>query len=385
MWSALAAARCRTMMSSDKLEIVVVAPAQEIHIRPRLYEAQPENLAVDLTHLYRQVNVQFIPGHVNTIDSNKKQLCFATENGETTCLDYDRLILAAGSRLNTPKISGLESTFNVDQMDAAIKLERHINGLAERPNSAERNTVVVCGGGFTGIETAAEMPARLKAALGEVETRVVVVDRNSEIGQDLGAGPRPVVIEALSSLGVEQKLGAGVAEIDSNGVTLDNGERINAHTVVWTAGARANSLTDQVPGELDEFGRLRVDAFLQVAGVPDVYATGDCAVAATDNQHNVTMLSCQHAMNLGRSAGHNAAANILEGEQLPYSQPKYVTCLDLGPWGAVYTEGWERQVKMQGKEAKELKTKINQEWIYPPEGTLDEIWQAADPQRIVVA
>lgn len=97
------------------------------------------------------------------------------------------------------------------------------------------------------------------------------------------------------------------------------------------------------------------------------------------------MMSCQHAMNLGRSAGHNVAADLIGEEPIPYSQPQYVTCLDLGPWGAVYTEGWDRQVKLAGAEAKALKTKINTEWIYPPSGDRAEVFALADPHRIVVA
>jgi len=90
-------------------------------------------------------------------------------------------------------------------------------------------------------------------------------------------------------------------------------------------------------------------------------------------------------MNLGRSAGHNVAADLLGQPPIPYSQPKYVTCLDLGPWGAVYTEGWDRQVKLSGAEAKALKTRINTEWIYPPSANRAEALASADPRRIVVA
>ena len=51
-------------------------------------------------------------------------------------------------------------------------------------------------------------------------------------------------------------------------------------------------------------------------------------------------------MSLGRVAGHNAAAELVGLPLHPYSQPKYVTCLDIGPWGALYTEGWDRQVRL---------------------------------------
>jgi NADPH-dependent 2,4-dienoyl-CoA reductase/sulfur reductase-like enzyme len=66
------------------------------------------------------------------------------------------------------------------------------------------------------------------------------VERNGEIGPDLGQGPRPVITEALTELGVTWKLGSGVSSVDANGVTLESEERIDANTVIWTAGARAS-------------------------------------------------------------------------------------------------------------------------------------------------
>ncbi len=157
-----------------------------------------------------------------------------------------------------------------------------------------------------------------------------------------------------------------MASVDENGLTTANGERIDAKTVIWTAGVRASALTQQIPAERDAFGRLHVDSHLRVKGVDTVFATGDVAYAATDDEGNHAAMSCQHATNLGRSAGHNVAADLLGLAPIPYSQPKYVTCLDLGPWGAVYTEGWERELKLVGADAKKVKGGINSEWIYSP-------------------
>ncbi len=383
MWSALAAARLLDLRARADVEITLVAPAAELHVRPRLYELDPGAMRAPLQPLFDAVGVKFVAGRVARIDVAARQVAL---DGAAT-LGYDRLVLAAGSRLFRPAIPGLDRhAFDVDQIDGAVALESHLHALAARPASAARDTVVVAGAGFTGIETAAELPARLRAILGaEADVNVILVDREAELGPDLGPGPRPVITQALRELGVQWKLGAGVAGIDADGVLLANGERIAAHTVVWTAGARASALTAQIPGERDGFGRLLVDRNLKVDGVEGVYATGDCARAATDELGNHAAMSCQHAMNLGRSAGHNAAADLLGEPALPYSQPKYVTCLDLGQWGAVYTEGWDRVVKMEGAQAKALKRRINSEWIYPPAANRAEALAAADPLRIVVA
>ncbi|MDS1139183.1 NAD(P)/FAD-dependent oxidoreductase [Pusillimonas sp. SM2304] len=382
MWSALSAARLLDQAGRTDVEVTVIAQEPELHVRPRLYEQNPGGMKAPLQEIFAAAGVKFIQGEVEHIDVVEQKVSTSQHS-----ISYDRLVLAAGSRLHCPPIPGLhEHAFNVDQVADAAKLEAHIHGLSQRPESARRNTVVVAGAGFTGIETAAEMPARLRAVLGEdAAVSVIMVERNAELGPDLGAGPRPVITQALTDLGVTWRLGVGVAAVDAQGVTLENGQRIEADTVIWTAGARASGLTAHIPAERDSFNRLHVDRNLKVKGVEAVFAAGDCAYAATDDEGNYAMMSCQHAMNLGRSAGHNVAADLLGETPIPYSQPKYVTCLDLGPWGAVYTEGWNRQVMLAGAEAKALKTKINTEWIYPPGGDRAEIFTLADPRRIVVA
>ena len=117
-----------------------------------------------------------------------------------------------------------------------------------------RDTVVVAGGGFTGIEAATEMPSRLREILGkDAKTRVIIVDRNKAIAPDMGEGPRPVIEDALRKLGVETRLGAGVASLDKSGVTLSNGEHIEAETVIWAAGIRAAPLTAADPRRARQF------------------------------------------------------------------------------------------------------------------------------------
>lgn len=381
LWSALSAARLLDMHSRNDVEITLLAPQAELRIRPRFYEPDVHSMFAPLAELFDAVGVRFVKGTAERIDEQTRKVGYRDETGRTGNLSYDRLVLASGSQLSRPPVPGLkEYAFDVDQIESAARLESHLMSLRNQPASRARNTVVIAGGGFTGIETATEMPARLRAVLGEdQEVRVIIVDRGERIGAVMGDGIRPSIIEASDSLGIEWITGATVAAVDANGVTLADGRHIESHTVIWTVGFRASPLTEQLDAERDGQGRLHVDGTLKVRGLNNVFAAGDVAYAATDEIGNFAVMSCQHAISLGRHAGNNAAADLLGVAPTQYRQPKYVTCLDLGAWGAVYTEGWDRQLKLVKAEAKELKTQINTVWIYPPAADRRAALAAADP------
>jgi NADH dehydrogenase len=386
MNAALSAARLRDIqgVSPEDLEIAVVAPQPTLVVRPRLYEPKPETLTAPLLDVLSAIDVVYVQGSAETIDSKSRTVQIVAAKGARRTLPYDRLIVATGSRLFRPNIPGLaEHGFSVDQLDDAIALDRHLHGLADRPASAARDTVVVAGAGFTGIEVATEMPARLRAILGKgAKPRVIIVERNSAVAPDMGASPRPVIEGALRKVSVETRLGIAVASLDKSGVTLSNGEHITCATVIWAAGMRAAPLTAQIPAERDSFGRLLVDRDLRVLTVPGVFATGDAARAACDNVGNYALMSCQHATRMGAFAGNNAAAELLGVPTRPYHQEAYGTCLDLGEAGAIFTLGWERTLKLVGAEAKKTKQQINTVWIYPPPAERAAALASADPEHV---
>jgi NADH dehydrogenase len=384
MYAATSAARLRDLqgVSPDDLEIALIAPEPFLVIRPRLYEANPETMKAPLTELFQATDVRYVQGKVETIDSASGLVSFTEPSGILETLAYDRLVLATGSTGFRPNIPGLvEHAFGVEQMDEAIKLDAHIHALAKRPDSKARNTVVVAGGGFTGIETATEMPGRLRAILGgDADIRVVIVERNELIAAQTGENPRPVIAKAIRDGGVETILGVGVTAVDEGSVTLSNGERIESATVIWTAGMRASPLTAQIPAPRDNLGRLIVDPDLRVPGVKSVFATGDTAKVAADDLGNVAPMTCQFAIRLGAFAGHNAAADLLSLPTEAYHQKTYVVCLDLGSSGAIFARGWNPQLEQTGETAKATKREINTVWIYPPAPDRTKVFAAAPAQ-----
>ncbi|WP_038975509.1 NAD(P)/FAD-dependent oxidoreductase [Bradyrhizobium japonicum] len=385
MYAALSAARLRDIqgVSPEDLEIALVAPEPTLVVRPRLYEPKPETLTAPLLDVLKAIDVDYVQGSAETVNTEALTVQISTPKGTRKTLSYDRLVIATGSRLFRPNIPGLaEHGFSVDSLDDAVALDKHLHGLADRPAVNGRDTVVVAGGGFTGIEAATELPARLRAIFGQnARTRVIIVERNGAIAPDMGEGSRPVIEQALHKLGVETRLGTGVASLDKSGVTLSTGEHIETETVVWAAGIRAAPLTAQIPAERDNFGRLLVDRDLRVTGVAGVFATGDAARAACDDEGNYALMSCQHATRMGAFAGNNAA-ELLRVPTRPYHQKAYVTCLDLGEAGALFTRGWERKVEMVGDVAKKTKQEINTVWIYPPRAERAAALASADPERV---
>jgi NADH dehydrogenase len=386
MYAALSASRLREASngSGRGLEIALVSPEPTLVVRPRLYEPNPETLTAPLGDVLKAIDVAFVQGNVDSVDTKAGTIEVVGPDKTRQTLKYDRLVVASGSRLFRPNIPGLaEHGFSVDQLDDAIKLDKHLHALAKRPASNARNTVVVCGGGFTGIEVATEMPVRLKKIFGpDAKTRVIIVERNPAIAPDMGLNPRPIIEQALRDGGVETRVGVGVTALTDVGVTLSDGSHIESATVIWAAGMRAAPLTAQVPGERDNFGRLLVDRDLRVQQVAGVFATGDAAKAACDDDGNFALMSCQHATRMGAFAGNNAAAELLGQPTQPYHQKAYVTCLDLGQAGAIFTRGWDRIVEMTGDKAKATKTEINTVWIYPPRAERGAALASADPEMV---
>ena len=118
MWSALVAARFReqTSLADDAFEIVVVAPQPYLHIRPRLYEFDPSTMQVDLRPIFDAVNAEYVQGAVQNIAVNRNCTAVLTLDGSQSTLNFDRLVLASGSRLFRPEILGLaQHGFSVDQ------------------------------------------------------------------------------------------------------------------------------------------------------------------------------------------------------------------------------------------------------------------------------
>ena len=247
LWSALGAARlvAKAGRPDGSIEVALLAPAPVLNLRPRFHEACLADMSTPLTPLLDAVGVRFIQGQIERIHTRENSVEATGAAGNRFSVAYDRLVLATGSRLYRPELPGLrEHAFSIDQIEEVGALDEHIKRLASLPDTPARNTVVVVGGGFTGIEIATALPERLRAVWGDsAAIDVIVIEQAAHIGPDLGPGPRPVIEQALRELGVTCRLGATPSGIDADGLWIATGERIETKTVIWTAGLRASALT----------------------------------------------------------------------------------------------------------------------------------------------
>lgn len=387
VWAAMGAAReIHRNDAHGRVRITLVSPDDALTIAPRLYERDLAGVRVPLDPLLGPVDVIRRHAPVRHIDTDTRRLTLDGPDGGE--LSYDQLVLCAGGRLQTPPGDG--QAHRVDSFTAATALQHAVGELGAGWHGGARRAIVV-GAGFTGLELATELAGTLRAAArdrDEEPAEVLLLDRGPVVAGGYGPRGRAVITAALDELGITTRTGASVAAVDGDGVTLAGGERIDAAVVALATGPRAHPLAAQIDGAHDALGRIVVGAHLETEA-DGVWAAGDVAGAAVDASHR-SLMSCQHAGPQGRRAGENAARALVGAVPRSYRQPLYLTCLDLGPAGALVTSGFERnEVLVTGADAKAIKRYINRTLIYPPPGAgrgeLLKLGQDASPGRLGAA
>ncbi len=363
-------------IGKDDIAVTIVNRDPWHSIRVRNYEADLSDLRVRLEDVMEPIGVDIVLGEVTGLDCARREVALRAE-GRMTALPYDRLIFALGSELVRPPIPGLsEHGFDIDTFDAAARLSAHLAGLPARPDSPGRFTALVVGGGLTGIEMATELAPRLRAIAGRRRCAVILADRAARIGSNMGDGACAVIGEALAALGVEtgRELPSPRSMPPWRAPVVGRGDRgRNRGVVRRDAGASARRVAARRARPVRP-GRGR--PVPQGRGRRRYFCRRRCRDGA-GGRRAPSVMSCQHARPMGRIAGHNAVCDLVGEALMPLEIGYYVTCLDLGAWGAVYCQGWDRQVAVTGAAAKETKRTINCERIYPP--------RSRDPGEILAA
>lgn len=151
-WAAVAASR----VLDGAAPVTLVAPSPVLQLRPRLYEARPETLGLDLRPLLAQVGVDHLAATATGIDAAASQLLLA----DAQRLPFTRLVVATGSVMRRPPIPGADLALSIDTQAEAIAVDQRLRALAQA-DAAPR--IVVVGAGFTGLELVLALRDRLDA------------------------------------------------------------------------------------------------------------------------------------------------------------------------------------------------------------------------------
>ncbi|MGH3862850.1 NAD(P)/FAD-dependent oxidoreductase [Actinokineospora sp.] len=276
VWAAMSATRVADAAGCE-LDILLVSTGPDLVIKPRLYEADPSRMRVPLDSVLRPLGVRRTMAEVTGMSVADQRVDLVRADGGIGQEPFGRLVLATGSGVRRPLVAGASLVHDVDTIESAEALDRHLSGLPDTYGPG-RFTAVVVGSGFTGIEVACELVDRLRrVAQAPAEVRVCLIELADRLVPQLGDGPRPTISAALAELDVEVRLGVAVTAVGPDTVDLSDGSTIEARTVVWTAGIAAGPLTAKVGGRLDPVGRLHVDRYLRVPQAPTVFTAGDVA------------------------------------------------------------------------------------------------------------
>lgn len=271
-------------------------------------------------------------------------------------LHYDHLILALGSVPNYYGLPGLEThTFALKSLDDATRLRNHVIALLEQaevePNPVERAcqlTFVVAGGGFAGTEMIAELfdlvhsVRRFYLRIQPADLRFVLVHSGARILPELNPALAEYALQKLKARGIEFLLSTRVAGATSTAVRLAGGREIPTRTIVWTAGNQSHPLLQTIPCDRDQAGAVRAASSLQVNGLPNLWAVGDCAqIPDVYSEGKPCPPTAQHAVRQGAVAAENILAALRRRQPKPFRYRTIAVLVALGHRTAVAeVHGW---------------------------------------------
>ena len=300
----------------------IVSPENSMLFTPLLPEAasgtlEPRHVVVPLRVMCP--HAELVLGRATAIDYERRSVQAETIAGPVD-LRYRDLVVALGSISRALPIPGLaDHALGFKSLADAIHLRNHVLRRLEAAEVATTDahrqselTFVFVGAGYAGVEALAELSdlvrdaLRYYPALRHAQQRWVLVDAAPKILSEIPSRLGDYAAEQLIRRRVEIRVETTLDSVEEDAAHLSNGERIPTHTVVWTAGVKANPVLARLGLPLDERGRVKVNETLRVEGHEHVWALGDGArVPNLATPGDFDPPTSQHALRQARRLAKN--------------------------------------------------------------------------------
>ena len=321
----------KALRSRDDYEIVLVNKENYFVFQPMLPEVISGMIGLTdvvnpLRRLLRRTDIHI--RDVESIDLEKRVV--TTSPGfkpHPHLISYDQLVIAMGTVTDFRGLPGLpEHAMPFKNLGDALALRNHViraleEACIEGDDLELRRqllTFVVAGGGFSGVEVAAELNdfvrgvARNYHGIDPSEIRVILIHGQDRILPEMDESLALFAQRSLTRRGVELRLKTRLASATGDAAVLAGGEAIPTRTLVSTVPAFTHPLIDALALPKAKNGRLLTNNHLQVEGRPEVWAVGDCARIATPDGA-VAPPTAQHATRQADVCAHNILAAIRGG------------------------------------------------------------------------
>ncbi|WP_406339776.1 NAD(P)/FAD-dependent oxidoreductase [Streptomyces sp. NBC_00649] len=315
---AIAAGRLAKRLRREDVAITLVNAEPDFVERVRMHQlAVGQDLKPrPLREMFAGTGVEVNLAKATSIDVDRKTIDVESADGSAQ-LPYDTLVYALGSGHDDNGVPGVaEYAHQVASRPGALRLRERLAGLSQG------ETVVVVGGGLTGLEFATEV----------AETRPdldVALAARGELGDWLSPKGRAHLRKVTDGLGITVYENAAVTRVEADRVTTADGRTIPAAVTVWTTGFAVHALAAATSLELADTGRIVVDATMRSVSHPDVYAIGDAGHALGAGDKPLRM-SCASGTPMAWQAADSIAAR-LTGGKLPNAPLRYFNqCISLG-------------------------------------------------------
>jgi NADH dehydrogenase len=319
--------------SPVSIESTLVSHSNYLLFTPMLAEVAGSSL--EAQHISAPVrascpHTRFHRAVVEAIDTETQDVYVTRgSNMAAEALPYDHLVLALGAVPNYFGLPGMvEHSFSLKSLEDATRLRNHVISLLERadvendPVERQRQlTFVVAGGGFAGTEIIAELydlsfnVLRYYPRVDPTELSFILIHSRERILPELSPGLAEYALHKLQARGIKFLLQTRVSGATASAVLLQDGRSIPTYTIVWTAGSQPNPLLRTLSCDRDRRGAVITDETLQVQGLANVWAIGDCAqIPDAYNEDQACPPTAQHALRQGKVAAENIMA-VLRGEK----------------------------------------------------------------------